>query len=341
MNDNKQNVHELLRERGLPKLRSISIDCTTACNLRCSHCYLTSQQRANTHAMLDVKRFAAFLPVLARNGCFEIRFVGGEPLLHPQFDELYYAAKKAGLVATVFTNGTLLTHEWIKFFQRYPVYQLIITLYGASDAEYQVLSPMRENFLFSRLVSMIQEIETSKIDTKLQCRLSKDNIDLPERLARVLKVDHVPSSIITYPRPNDKTNMKNMAPVSLLKENSGSRHIPSKLRLRDIIAPLKLRVGCGAGLTSVHITIDWHLKACYFLDDICVPLTLDTFEQIFYEQLPMLLSGEIAAGSACAQCPTGLQDRCARCAALGYGTKKHAEERDILCYRAQHDIQEI
>jgi len=341
MNGPGKNIHELLRERGLPKLRSISFDCTTACNLRCSHCYLTPQQRADTHAMLDVSRFSALLPILARSGCFEMRFVGGEPLLHPQFDKLYYAAKKAGLFVVVYTNGTLLTRKWVEFFHRYPINQLVISMYGASDAEYQVLSSTREGNLFSRLVSLIREIEASRLDMKIQCRIFKDKLDLPERLARVLNREHVPASIVVYPRPHDKKNMKNMPAVSLLNKNSTKKHAAVKSRLRDIIAPLGLRVGCGAGLTNVHVTVDWCMKACYFLEDIRVPFTPDTFEQVFYDKLPMLIAGEIAAESACAQCPEDLVARCARCAVLGYGAKEYREERDILCYRAQHDIWEL
>jgi radical S-adenosyl methionine domain-containing protein 2 len=53
--------------------------------------------------------------MLADAGASKITFVGGEPFLHPNINELIHAAKDAGLVTSAVTNGSLLTKEKLKF----------------------------------------------------------------------------------------------------------------------------------------------------------------------------------------------------------------------------------
>ena len=42
-------------------------------------------------------------------GCLWLLLTGGEPLLRPDFLEIYQYAKHKGFLLTLFTNGTLLT----------------------------------------------------------------------------------------------------------------------------------------------------------------------------------------------------------------------------------------
>ena len=46
--------------------------------------------------------------MLKAAGVSKVTFVGGEPFMHPHLDELIMAAKHAGLVTSVVTNGSLL-----------------------------------------------------------------------------------------------------------------------------------------------------------------------------------------------------------------------------------------
>lgn len=56
-------------------------------------------------------------PLLAAAGVSKITFVGGEPLLHPLLPELLAAAKGAGLVTSLVSNGSLLTEDWLRRMQ--------------------------------------------------------------------------------------------------------------------------------------------------------------------------------------------------------------------------------
>jgi MoaA/NifB/PqqE/SkfB family radical SAM enzyme len=56
--------------------------------------------------------------LLARLGTTIITISGGEPLLHPDLDEIVRCIRGYGIIATVITNGYLLTPERIKRLNR-------------------------------------------------------------------------------------------------------------------------------------------------------------------------------------------------------------------------------
>ncbi len=80
------------------------------CNLACSYCneYDSSSKPVPIDEMLRrIDRLGAF-------GTSIITLSGGEPLLHPQCDDLIRRIRQVGAMATVITNGYLLTPERIR-----------------------------------------------------------------------------------------------------------------------------------------------------------------------------------------------------------------------------------
>jgi uncharacterized Fe-S cluster-containing radical SAM superfamily protein len=80
----------------------------TLCNLRCSHCFVSSGPGEDRHAFLSraqvAERVAEALPL----GVREFYFTGGEPFLHPALYEILADTVVHG-PCTVLTNGTLCT----------------------------------------------------------------------------------------------------------------------------------------------------------------------------------------------------------------------------------------
>jgi MoaA/NifB/PqqE/SkfB family radical SAM enzyme len=76
---------------------------TFRCNLSCLYC---AQPRSAPE--LDPPAAERVVCELARAGALRLGFSGGEPLLRDDLDRLVSAATRAGVLATVTTNGTLL-----------------------------------------------------------------------------------------------------------------------------------------------------------------------------------------------------------------------------------------
>lgn len=84
------------------------------CNLSCSYCneFDSSSRPVPTAEML--RR----VDLLASLGTTIITISGGEPLLHPELDEIVRRIRRHGIIATLITNGYLLTVDRIKRLNR-------------------------------------------------------------------------------------------------------------------------------------------------------------------------------------------------------------------------------
>ncbi len=80
---------------------------TRRCNLSCGYCneYDKTSEPAPTEEM------ARRIDHLAALGALAITFSGGEPLLHPELETLVERVRRHDIIATLITNGYLLTAE--------------------------------------------------------------------------------------------------------------------------------------------------------------------------------------------------------------------------------------
>ena len=102
---------------GSPELDSLWIEVTSRCNLRCVHCYADSEPGGERG--LPVGILEEVINQAAELGCRAVQFTGGECLLREDLPTLIEHALARGItLIEVFTNGTLLREDTIKFFHR-------------------------------------------------------------------------------------------------------------------------------------------------------------------------------------------------------------------------------
>ena len=75
------------------------------CNLSCAYC----NEYDRVSAPVPTEEMLRRIDVLARLGTLIITISGGEPLLHPDLDEIIRAIRSHNVIATIITNGYLLT----------------------------------------------------------------------------------------------------------------------------------------------------------------------------------------------------------------------------------------
>ncbi len=118
---------------------SFDLEITARCNLDCRHCQINRPasdpvaraSEMSADRILDIARQAADLGAV---GCL---ITGGEPLLRPDFEDIYLALKRLGLLVSVFTNATLIEDGHVRLFHRYPPRVLEITVYGVTRETYE------------------------------------------------------------------------------------------------------------------------------------------------------------------------------------------------------------
>jgi MoaA/NifB/PqqE/SkfB family radical SAM enzyme len=84
------------------------------CNLSCAYC----NEFDSTSKPVATSEMLARIDKLASLGTTVITLSGGEPLLHPELDEIVRRIRRHGILAEVLTNGYLLTPDRIKRLNR-------------------------------------------------------------------------------------------------------------------------------------------------------------------------------------------------------------------------------
>ncbi|MGC9325117.1 MAG: radical SAM protein [Desulfomonilia bacterium] len=81
---------------------------TSACNLRCVHCYASA---GKSEGELTTKQGLDLISTLADYGVPVVLFSGGEPVLRKDLPSLIEAAVKSGMRAVISSNGTLIDRD--------------------------------------------------------------------------------------------------------------------------------------------------------------------------------------------------------------------------------------
>src|SRR5580704_10020473 len=84
------------------------------CNLACTYC----NEYDDYSKPVDAEVMIGRINRLADLGTSILTLSGGEPLLHPELDEIIAAMRRRGVIAGMITNGYLLTPERVKRLNR-------------------------------------------------------------------------------------------------------------------------------------------------------------------------------------------------------------------------------
>jgi MoaA/NifB/PqqE/SkfB family radical SAM enzyme len=94
------------------------------CNLSCAYC----NEYDKVSNPVPVEEMLRRIDLLAALGTGIITFSGGEPLLHPELDEMIRRIRGYGIIATLITNGYMLTPERIRRLNRAGLEHLQISI---------------------------------------------------------------------------------------------------------------------------------------------------------------------------------------------------------------------
>ena len=151
----------LLWRRKGPRLVRLDVELTERCNNDCIHCYINlpandEKARVRELSAAEIKRI---LGEAADLGCLTVRFTGGEPLLRPDFEEIYLAARNLGMGAVLFTNACLLNPKLADLLKRVPPLRRIeVSVYGMTRASYERVSRAKGSFKAAwRGIRLLQE----------------------------------------------------------------------------------------------------------------------------------------------------------------------------------------
>ena len=90
----------------IPPPRFISCWISEVCNLDCTYCYFSNTNHDKSHQYIDVDRFVQWLSQAKASGAEALEFSGGgEPTLHPRFQEIFTRARAMGYHLGIITHA--------------------------------------------------------------------------------------------------------------------------------------------------------------------------------------------------------------------------------------------
>jgi radical SAM protein with 4Fe4S-binding SPASM domain len=270
-----------LRARLQPEERRIPIEgtleTTFRCNLNCVHCYVNEPAASRTvqRRELPTARLIALLDEIAAAGTLSLLLTGGEPLLRPDFPEVYLAALRRGLLVTVFTNGTLVTERIAELFAEYTPERVEVSVYGMTPGTYERIT--RTPGAHARCMAGIARLTARRIPLKLKTMAmtwNRHEIGPMREYARRGGADFVFDGLLN-PRvdcgANRNTELQ-LGADQLLALDFGDRARTAELRAfcerfarPEAAGPDDRLFTCGAGQTAFTVDPCGRLQMCQLL----------------------------------------------------------------------------
>lgn len=161
LNSIVETIYEANSKAHMPL--SMLMELTNQCNFACPFCYI-NEPGCQKHS---VPRFHEglkdMLDYLIEIGLLHVTLSGGEPLLHPDFIEIYRHLKENGVLVTIFSNAYLFQEKHFQLFKEYPPFKLEISLYGIDDKTYRTATET-QNIYSSNIFNNILRLKNIGIN---------------------------------------------------------------------------------------------------------------------------------------------------------------------------------
>ncbi|HEY2745257.1 MAG TPA: radical SAM protein, partial [Polyangia bacterium] len=171
-------LHERAVAAGFPVAAGLEL--TFRCNLACLHCYvnLPAADREAKARELTTEEWYRVLDQCADAGVLWLTLTGGEPLLRPDFREIYAYAYDKGMVITVYSNATLITEQHIELWLARPPRSVEVTQYGFTRETYDNVTDAGAQY--DRFQRGFQRLRDAGIPVDLKAVALRSNVhELP------------------------------------------------------------------------------------------------------------------------------------------------------------------
>jgi radical SAM protein with 4Fe4S-binding SPASM domain len=297
-----------------------SIELTFRCNIRCKHCYVSHGHTGIKGLKeLSYHEIQRIFDQIADEGCLWLLITGGEPLLRRDFIDIWKYTKRKGFLATLFTNGTMVTKRIAEFIAEYPPFNLEISMYGYSQETYERVTGIPGSH--KRFMQGLDNLDELGLSYKLKTVLMTINHhELPEMRSfaeergKDFRFDAMLNAGVDS---SSAPFMLRLKPEQIIQlELMDTKRFDSMRSFRDNFkshkADKRYLYHCGAGMHSFHIDPFGELSICMISRQQSYDLRKGTFrdgwqnflKDVRYQPPPQLIPcHDCELYSFCDQCP--------------------------------------
>ena len=359
MEDNvaiKERLQRKAAQAGVPI--SGTFELTPRCNLSCRMCYvrMTPEEMKPYGRELTAQEWISLGEQATQSGMLFLLLTGGEPMLRPDFSQVYDAMSQMGPSISINTNGTMLSKQVRDLLERRPPSQLNVTLYGPKEATYDDLCG--NSRAFEKTIDTLRWARDIGVLLNVNVTVTPWNMDQIAELEALAEREnlHLRQTYYNFPpsRRNTKTEFSRIAPEDvgrMIAQREYRLQGAEKLtaRANSILKSMQLHperqvseipegesIRCYAGRSQFWIAWNGEMTPCGMLD---VPKAAPLSEgfQSSWERIKQ----ETAKIRLCPDCVTCKErDTCFNCAAVVRTETGSFEGRpDYMC-RLNHAYRE-
>jgi radical SAM protein with 4Fe4S-binding SPASM domain len=300
------------------------IELTHRCNLACLHCYvnLPAADRAAQKQEMTTAEVRHVIDQIADAGTIFLTLTGGEPLLRPDFPELYRYAHGKGLVLTVYTNATLITDKIVQLFLEHPPRVIEITQYGFTPETYDHVVDAGEG-QYARFKRGLERLTSAGIKVTLKAIAMKANKDEVLPIRDFAKASGMKFRYDTILSPRIDGGKKPLA-QRLSPDEVVALELSDEDRQKDFSDYCNFagqrtqaddsKYHCGAGLAAFVIDPYGRMHVCELSRKPGWDVVHQSFEQGWYQEFPKLRALKRQHSDGCGSC--GGIVTCANCVGM-------------------------
>ncbi|MGN0204724.1 MAG: radical SAM protein [Coprococcus sp.] len=153
-----------------------TFELTIRCNLHCKMCMFRHDDSENAEIMekeLTADQWIDMARQAAEAGTMSLLITGGEPMLRPDFCEIWEGIYKQGFIMELYTNATLVTPKVMETLKKYPPHRIGVTIYGASPETYGKVCG--NEGAFEKMLDGVHRLQLLPSILEFRTTLIKDN----------------------------------------------------------------------------------------------------------------------------------------------------------------------
>lgn len=241
----------------------VELEITTACNLRCRHCF---QDRGNEGHM-PTERVLEILKTLVDQGVFETSLIGGEPFKHPGIMEILKYCDQLDLATNLVTNGTLLEDSTIAQLTNFKRLVIIVSFDGMSDMHNRIRGPG----IFESVDAILKKFVQAGVAVETTFTMNAWNIDEYQQTVEYCERLGIPCNFNLFkpfkpehaeliPKPEAVFNV--IIELLRLRRDRGARVGLANAAIVSELLGLPPRNECRATRSGMVIDVSGHMVTC-------------------------------------------------------------------------------
>lgn len=273
-------------EDGIPI--SGTFELTPRCNFNCKMCYvhLKENEISSYGRGLTAAEWINIAKEAKNTGTTWLCITGGEPLMHPEFCEIWEALCQMGFFLTLQTNASLMTNKIVKLLEKFPPRLVKITLYGTSDDVYEEVCGIKNGF--THVNDGIHTLMSMGIPITLVSTIIQQNQEDVENMAYYAYRHQLPWTLTSNVRPSIRGANKDLSSIRLTEKMNRQKEaeVSKLVETNQFVDPKrKPCTYCKDYRIGYWILWDGNMRFCSFLNKPDISLHQHSFIDAWHQLL--------------------------------------------------------